>query len=77
MKLGDKVRDKLTGFEGIITGQAQYITGCNQALVKPQGLKEDGAMREAEWMDEQRLEVVQAGAFSLDNGRTPGGPQHW
>lgn len=76
MQLGDKVEDTLTGFEGIVVGLAQYISGCNQALVKPRTLKE-GAMVEGEWIDEQRLLVTRVGAFTLDNGATPGGPQHW
>ena len=32
---GETVTDKITGFNGIITGQAAYITGCNQYLVQP------------------------------------------
>lgn len=28
--LGRKVRDKVTGFEGIVTGRATYLTGCDQ-----------------------------------------------
>lgn len=77
MKFGDRVRDGLTGFEGIVVAFAQYMTGCNQALVKPEKLKKDGSMVEAEWFDTQRLGLVQINAFSLDNGVTPGGPQHW
>lgn len=77
MKLGDRVKDKLTGFEGIIVGHCEYMTGCNQSLVKPEGLKDDGEMIESHWFDDQRLKLVKAKAFSLDNGRTPGGPQHW
>lgn len=77
MQHGDRVKDRLTGFEGIVVATAQYMTGCDQALVKPEGLKEDKSMIDACWLDTQRLEVIQASAFTIDNGNTPGGPQHW
>ena len=35
IKLGDKVRDKLTGFEGFVNAKAEYIYGCVQFEVQP------------------------------------------
>lgn len=55
MKLGDKVSDKITGFSGIITGKAEYLTGCIQYLVTPQRLDNDGKMPDGAWIDESRL----------------------
>lgn len=71
--LGTTVRDRITGFTGIVTGRVEYITGCNQALVQPK-MKEDGAaMPESAWVDEQRLEAVAGAArIKLDNGASPG-----
>lgn len=77
VKLGDRAKDTLTGFEGIVVGTCQYLTGCDQALLKPQKRKDDGSMLAGEWFDVQRLEVTKAGAYMLDNGVTPGGPQSW
>ena len=71
MKLGVKVKDKITGFEGIITGFVTYISGCNQALVVPP-VKKDGSLVEAQWFDEQRLIVTNANAIRLNNDKTPG-----
>lgn len=51
-----RVKDVITGFEGIITGHADYITGCDQFLVQPSA--KDGEWKEARWFDEKRLEVV-------------------
>ena len=34
-ELGQKVKDSITGFAGIVTGRAEYITGCHQILVQP------------------------------------------
>ena len=60
IKLGSKVIDSITGFEGIATGRAVYLTGCVSVLVKPK-IGEDGKMPEGEWLDEGQLEAVEAG----------------
>jgi len=71
-QLGQTVTDKITGFAGIVTGRVEYISGCNQCLVTPR-VGADGAFKEAQWFDEQRLHVDTSMAILvLDNGRTPG-----
>jgi len=55
--MGKKVRDEITGFEGMVTGHADYITGCDQFLVQPE-CKEDGKFVQNRWFDEQRLMVI-------------------
>lgn len=57
VKLGQKVKDVITGFEGTITGRAQYLTGCSQGLVAPP-ISKDGEHRDGHWFDEDRLAVV-------------------
>lgn len=32
-ELGATLKDKITGFEGIATGVASYITGCDQYVI--------------------------------------------
>lgn len=71
VKLGHTVRDRLTGFSGVVTGLCAYITGCNQALVTPR-VVEGGKYPEPHWFDEQRLEVCKVDVFTIDNGSTPG-----
>jgi len=71
IQLGTKVKDKITGFTGIVTGYVQYLTGCNQALVQPPVAK-DGTYKDSWWIDEQRLELVDNTVIKLDNGRNPG-----
>lgn len=70
-KLGQKAKDVVTGFTGVITGQAKYLTGCTQWLLVP-SVKEDGGYRDGNWFDEQRLEVLDETAISFDNSKTPG-----
>ena len=52
--LGDTLYDRITTFRGVVTGRADYITGCNTYLLQPQGLK-DGSPIESRWIDEDRL----------------------
>lgn len=56
--LGRKAVDKITGFRGVITGHAEYLTGCDQYLIQPktQGVKND-IYPEAHWFDEGRLDI--------------------
>ena len=56
IQLGMKAKDKITGFEGTITGHARYITGCDQYLLMPQA--KDGKQAEGGWYDEHRLEIT-------------------
>lgn len=71
IKLGQKVQDKITGFEGVVTGRAEFLTGCTQCVVVPP-VDKKGAHREAVWFDEQRLVVISREIVVLDNGPTPG-----
>lgn len=59
IKLGDKVKDSITGFEGIVIGVSTWITGCDQYCVAPKAPK--GDYKESVWFDEGRLKVVGKG----------------
>jgi len=57
LKLGITVKDKITDFEGIIVGHADYITGCDTYLVQPK-CEKSGIKPTGEWIDEDRLIVI-------------------
>jgi hypothetical protein len=63
IELGHVVRDRITGFEGIVTGLVNYITGCNQALVQPKMHEHD--FLESRWFDMDRLEIANQVRFEL------------
>jgi len=59
LKLGQEAKDKITGFQGTLTGRATYITGCDQFLLSPKC--QDGknhAKPDGEWFDDGRLEFI-------------------
>lgn len=54
--MGLKVRDKVTGFEGITESVSFDLYGCVQVVVKPPS--KDGEMKDGRWFDIQRLVIV-------------------
>jgi hypothetical protein len=70
--LGDKVRDKVTGIEGVLTGFTQWLTGCARANIA-RGLDKDGKLFESHGCDVTTLEVIEKGAVK-SNITTNGGP---
>lgn len=74
IQLGLKAKDKITGFEGIITCKVEYLTGCDQyGLTPPVGA--DGKVGQSEWFDEGRL-VITGPGVAAEEVRTEanGGP---
>ncbi|MDF1606984.1 hypothetical protein PZ897_02210 [Hoeflea sp. YIM 152468] len=60
--LGDKVRDRITGFEGIATTHAAHLTGCDRFWVTPP-VGEDGKPVDGMWVDIDMLEITQPSAI--------------
>ncbi len=58
--LGTKLKDAVTGFEGIATFRIQFLTGCDQYGINP-GLNKEGERRAEEQFDENRLIVMKGG----------------
>lgn len=72
IKLGSKVKDLVTGFEGIVTGRCEYINGCIQFCVRPKS--KGGSMPDGQWIDWQQLKVLGEG-ISVSAKAATGGPQ--
>lgn len=56
--LGLIVRDRVTGFEGVVSTIGYDLYGCVQAVVCPQGVKEDGKLKDQIWFDIKRLTAI-------------------
>ncbi len=70
--LGDKVKDQITGFEGVVVCRSQWLNCCNTYTVKPVELK-DGVPQEAVYFDEPQLDLV-VEKLHKENRET-GGPE--
>mgnify|MGYP001612348269 CR=1 FL=1 len=69
--LGTKVKERITGYTGIIIARSQWIYNCNTYGVKSSELK-DGKPMEAVFFDEPSLDLVEPP--SVTPKRNTGGP---
>lgn len=72
IELGSTVRDKTTGYTGLVTGRTEWLYGCRRYTVQSQKLH-DGKPIESVGCDEDALLVLKTAkpAKLLDTG----GPQ--
>lgn len=70
---GDRARDKISGFSGIVTCMSTWINGCVRAYVQPEEVKKDGGLPEGVSFDVEQLDVLEKQAVRM-NGRPTGGP---
>lgn len=59
-QLGNTIRDRVSGVEGITTAYVTFMNGCIQWSIHPKADK-DGKLVEANYYDEQQLEFVDDG----------------
>jgi len=71
-KLGSKLKDAVTGFEGICVVRNQWLNNCNQYGLQPETLKDDGGVKDKGWFDEPQLRVVEKEVHK--EHRSTGGP---
>jgi hypothetical protein len=55
-KLGRRAKDRVTGFQGVVTSVSFDLYGCVCAAVTPPAA-EDPEMKKSRWMDIGRLEI--------------------
>lgn len=73
IKLGDSVKDKVTGLKGIVVAKVEYLNGCIQFCVKPKMKKNGTESPNGEYIDYQQLKILKKGN-EKEKTRT-GGPQ--
>ena len=72
IKLGSKVRDIITGVEGIAVAKTDYLTGCTRYQVQRKAGK-DGKIPELLHFDVEQIKLVKAGAVKIKSRLTSGG----
>lgn len=66
IKLGHKVRDRVSGLEGITTAQCIYLNGCIQFCVAPHVKEPNGDKKpDGHYVDVGQLEFVGPGVCHL------------
>lgn len=75
-ELGDEVKCKVTGFQGVVTGVAKHLTGCDRIGIQPP-VQKDGKHPDALWLDIASVEIIKkqkVKAASVQEKNKKGGP---
>ncbi len=67
-RLGQRLRDTVTGLEGIATARLEYLNGCMQYCISP-SVDKDGKRVEGWYVDDQQLICVGDGIAKSSTGR--------
>lgn len=54
--LSDKVKDRITGFKGVVVARTEYMTGCRRYSLQDPKLSKDGKPQDWQAFDEDSLE---------------------
>lgn len=73
LKLGMKLKDTITGFEGTATSSHFYLNGCVRVSIQSSTLK-DGKPLDPESFDIQQLEAIQEAVATSKAKSGVGGP---
>lgn len=65
-ELGKKAKDKITGFNGILTARCEFLTGCNRYCIQPTKLQKDGKPIDSIYFDEDQIEIISDGISSKE-----------
>lgn len=71
-ELGQEVKDRVTGFKGIIMARTQYLTGCNRYGMQDRKLTKEGKPADWQNFDEDQIDLVGPGI--THKVKDPGGP---
>jgi len=71
VKLGDEVKDRVTGFRGIALARVVYLYGCQRILIAPPAKKNQKV--DPEWFDEDGVEIVGKGVNKEMEKKKTGG----
>lgn len=66
VNLGDKVRDRVTGLEGIAVARTQWLNGCVRIAIQPAKLDKDGKVQESTYVDEPQIEILKRSAITVE-----------
>lgn len=75
IKLGDKVKDPISGLIGIAVGRTVWLHGCARITVQPMGFDKTKKPYESISVDEPQLEVIKPKRIKEGNHKT-GGPRN-
>ncbi|MFH0821261.1 MAG: hypothetical protein V2B18_00790 [Pseudomonadota bacterium] len=73
-ELGQTVKDKITGYTGVVMARIEYFTGCLHYGIQPKKVTKDGRVPEWEYIDQSRLVLVEGKGPFVDRRERRSGP---
>lgn len=73
IQVGDRARDKISRFTGIVVARTEWLNKCVRLTIQPEELK-DGKPIDNHTFDEEQVELVDQGVHSTTKARQTGGP---
>lgn len=71
ISLGDKVKDKVSGFKGVVIGVTTWLHGCNRMIVQP-SVGKDGKLPDSATFDEPQVELISKKKVKKGSRKTGG-----
>lgn len=71
VQLGDKVKDTISGFSGIVVAKTEWLNGCVRVTIQPL-IGKDGKLPESATFDIEQLVVLKSKASSIPQKVTGG-----
>jgi hypothetical protein len=71
--LGDRVKDTISGFQGILVARTKWLNGCERLTIQPEKLNA-GKCIDQETFDAKQVELVKAGVIEYTDPEN-GGPR--
>lgn len=76
VKLGDEVKDTVSGFQGVAVARHMYLNGCHRISVQPP-VDKDGKLPDTQSFDEPQLVVVEKSVTVEEESKNTGGPEKY
>ena len=79
INLGDKVKDTVSGFQGIAVSRHTYLQGCDRVSIQPP-IDKDGKHPDCVAFDEPQIEILEAAVVKPDplpQAQRTGGPEKY
>lgn len=67
--MGDKAKDTLSGFTGVVIARSEHLTGCNQVFILPTSDKKN-ELNEGSWFDIERVEKIKSQVVKIKSRLT-------
>ena len=76
IKLGQQVKDSITGYKGTVIGRTSFLYGCERIGVQGP-LDKDGKVLDIVWFDEEQVIALPIKRIAKKRGKgsTPAGPR--